>query len=113
MAKNVRQWFPAEQMNENGIPLELIQGYRYVTEDGSGDVEVLVEGEWYCYSSGPTVDDDVAYLKTGNIPQLPNKTEPYDTAISYEPGEKELEGYAKRAKRDGSDFLDNDHSMDG
>lgn len=29
-----------------------------------------------------------------------------------EPGEKELEGYAKRAAKMGSDFLDHDHSMD-
>ena len=29
-----------------------------------------------------------------------------------EPGERELEGYAKRAAVMGSDFLDHDHSMD-
>lgn len=38
-------------------------------------------------------------------------TSPYQA--QQEPGDKELEGYARRASKSGSDFLDHDHSMDG
>lgn len=46
------------------------------------------------YGAMEIVEDD-------DLPQEPS-----------EPGDRELEGYARRAQRYGSDFLDHDHSMD-
>jgi hypothetical protein len=59
-------------------------------------------------AGGFIVDKDIVSM----YPDLGSVVEDLE-AEEYPADERELEGYARRAARDGSDFLDHDHSMNG
>lgn len=62
-----RNWCPGP----DSIPVEVIESYRF---DDNGDIEVLVNGVWYIYTS-PFYQPDLDFLLENNITEEKYKYE--------------------------------------
>lgn len=71
---------------------------------------------WECMECGKLIKSykvaQEGCPKCGGVDIDEAEPKPKANKQRYSSEERELEGYAKRASRQGSDFLDHDHSMD-
>ncbi len=53
------------------IELNKITAFRWASGPAGSGVEVLVDGRWEVYSSGPYADDGADELRAAGIPEMP------------------------------------------